>query len=133
MPVEFTEGATVLEAARAAGINIPTLCFLEHVQAIGACRVCLVEVEGAKALTASCVTPAVEGMNVRTNTKRVREARRTVVELLLSEHDGDCQTCERNNDCELQSLAFDLGIRDNPLRGRAGRGPYRRQHPRACA
>ncbi|MGB7568687.1 MAG: NADH-dependent [FeFe] hydrogenase, group A6 [Chitinivibrionales bacterium] len=111
MPVDFAEGATVLETARAAGIKIPTLCFLEHVQAIGACRVCLVEIEGAKALAASCVTPASEGMKVHTNTRRVREARRTVVELLLSEHDGDCQTCERNNDCELQTLAFELDIR----------------------
>ena len=74
------------------------------------CRVCIVEIEGAKALAASCIMPAGEGMKVFTNTKRVREARRMVVELLLSEHDGDCQTCNRNNDCELQSLANELGI-----------------------
>ena len=109
--VTVPDGATILDAAGQAGIKIPTLCYLEHVQAIGACRVCVVEVEGGKALAASCVTPATEGMNVHTNTRRVREARRTVVELLLSEHDGDCQTCERNNDCELQTLAFELDIR----------------------
>ena len=111
IPVTVPDGATILEAAGQAGIKIPTLCYLEHVQAIGACRVCVVEVEGGKALAASCGTPATEGMNVHTNTRRVREARRIVVELLLSEHDGDCQTCERNNDCELQTLAFELDIR----------------------
>ncbi len=111
IPTEVTEGMTILQAARAAGVNIPTLCYLEKVQAIGACRVCLVEIEGARDLAASCVMPVAEGMKIRTNTGRVREARRTVVELLLSEHEGDCQTCERNDDCELQALARELGIR----------------------
>jgi iron-only hydrogenase group A len=110
-PVEVPEGASVLEAAKLAGVKIPTLCYLENVQAVGACRVCLVEVEGAKTLIASCVMPAAEGMKVHTNTKRVRDARRAIVELLLSEHAGNCQTCDRNNDCELQSVAFDLGIK----------------------
>jgi iron-only hydrogenase group A len=108
--LEVPEGTTILEATRQAGIRIPTLCYLETVQAIGACRVCLVEVEGARTLLPSCVTPATEGMRVQTNTARVREARRTVVELLLSEHNGDCHTCKRNNDCELQHLANELGI-----------------------
>jgi iron-only hydrogenase group A len=102
----------VLEAARSLGKRIPTLCYLEGVQAIGACRVCLVEVEGAKTLVASCVMPVAEGMKVHTNTRRVREARRTVVELLLSDHDGDCQTCNRSADCEFQALASELGIRE---------------------
>lgn len=109
-PVEVPEGATVLEAARLAGVKVPTLCHLEGLPAIGACRVCVVEIEGARSLAASCAMPAAAGMKVFTNTKRVRDARRAVVELLLSEHDGDCQTCNRNNDCELQSLAYDLGI-----------------------
>jgi iron-only hydrogenase group A len=104
------EGTTILEAARQAGIRIPTLCYLEKVQAIGACRVCLVEVEKARSLAAACVMPATDGMKVFTNTARVREARRTVVELILSEHAGNCQTCVRNNDCELQLLANELGI-----------------------
>jgi iron-only hydrogenase group A len=108
--VTVPEGGTVLAAAKAAGVNIPTLCYLEGLDAIGACRVCVVEVEGAKSLVASCSMPATEGMKVHTNTPRVRKARRTVVELLLSEHDGDCQTCERNEDCELQEIASDLGI-----------------------
>jgi len=119
--VEAPEGTTVLEAAKMAGVKIPTLCYLEGVQAIGACRVCLVEVEGAKTLMASCVTPVTEGMKVHTNSRRVREARRTVVELLLSDHEGDCQTCERNDDCELQALARDLGIRDLTYPGEKSR------------
>jgi iron-only hydrogenase group A len=110
--VQVPDGTSVLEAADKAGIRIPTLCFLKDVQAIGACRVCLVEVEGAKTLVASCAMPASEGMKVKTNTARVRNGRRTVVELLLSEHDGDCQTCVRSEDCELQSLAREFGIKD---------------------
>ena len=109
--VTVPDGAMILDAARKAGITVPTLCFLEGVEPLGACRVCMVEVEGAKSLVAACSFPAGEGMKVHTTTKRVREARRTVVELLLSEHDGNCQTCERNEDCELQRLAYELGIR----------------------
>lgn len=115
--IEVPEGTTVLDAARKAGVKIPTLCYLESVQAIGACRVCLVEVEGAKTLAASCVLPVAEGMKVHTNTARVRDARRTVVELLLSEHDGNCQICDRNNDCELQAVAYDLGIKEIAYQG----------------
>jgi NADP-reducing hydrogenase subunit HndD len=110
--IEVPEGTTLLEAARQAGMHIPALCYLENLQAIGACRVCLVEVEGAKTLVPSCVTPASDGMVVHTNSQRVREARRLVVELILSDHGGDCQTCDRNGDCELQSLAQELGIRE---------------------
>jgi NADP-reducing hydrogenase subunit HndD len=112
VPVEVPAGATVLDAARKAGIEIPTLCYLEDVQSIGACRVCLVEIEGARTLVASCSMPAAEGMKVRTNTRRVRDSRRTVVELLLSEHEGDCQVCNRSADCELQGLARELGIKE---------------------
>lgn len=112
IPVEVPEGASILEAARKAGVKIPTLCYMKDVQAIGACRVCLVEVEGAKSLVASCVAPVAEGMKVKTNSPKARSARRTVVELLLSDHEGDCQTCDRNEDCELQELARDMGIRE---------------------
>jgi len=121
IPVEVPEGTTILEAARRVGVRIPTLCYLEGLQAIGACRVCLVEVEGAKTLVPSCVTPVSDGMKVKTNSRRVREARRTVVELLLSDHDGDCQTCERNDDCELQALARELGIKEVRYRGETSR------------
>lgn len=119
--VGVPEGATILDAARKAGIQVPTLCYLEKVQAIGACRVCLVEVEGAKTLIASCVAPAGEGMKVHTSSRRVREARRTVVELLLSDHAGDCRLCDRNGDCELQALARDLGIREVTYAGAKSR------------
>ena len=117
IPVEVPEGTSILHAARQVGINIPTLCYVERLQAIGACRVCVVEVEGAQNLAASCSMPVREGMNVFTNTARVRNARRTVVELLLSEHNGDCQTCDRNEDCELKALAAELGIREISFTG----------------
>jgi iron-only hydrogenase group A len=112
VPVEAPEGTTILHAAKQAGVRIPTMCFVEGLQAIGACRVCVVEVEGARNLVASCSMPVGQGMKVLTNTRRVRESRRAVVELLLSEHNGDCQTCDRNEDCELQGLAAELGIRE---------------------
>ncbi len=108
--VEVPEGTSVLNAARQAGVKVPTLCYLDEVQSIGACRVCLVEVEGAKTLVASCSQPAAEGMVVKTNSGKVRDGRQMVVELLLSEHDGDCQVCGRSADCELRNLANDLGI-----------------------
>ncbi len=108
--VEVPEGAMILDAARAAKVNIPTLCYLEGKAPLGACRVCVVEVKGGKALVASCATPAIEGMEIYTNTPRVRKARRTVVDFLLSEHDGNCQVCNRNDDCELQNVSRDLGI-----------------------
>ena len=111
-PIEVPEGTTVLEAARGNGVDIPTLCYLEDVQAIGACRLCMVEVEGARSLVPSCVAPVTPGMKVRTHTKRVREARKLVMELLMSDHAGDCKTCDRNEDCEFQALARRMGIRD---------------------
>ena len=110
--VETDGGSTILEVCRRAGVHIPTLCHLEGHPAIGACRVCLVEVEGAKALVPSCATPVSDGMKIQTASRRVREARRTVVELLLSEHEGECQYCDRAEGCELRELAFDLGIRE---------------------
>ena len=119
--VSVSPGSTILDAARQLGRKIPTLCYLEGVQAIGACRVCLVEVEGAKTLAPSCVTPATNGMKVHTNTRRVRDARRLVVELLLSDHDGDCQTCARNDDCELQAVARESGVREVSYPGEKSR------------
>ncbi len=110
--VEVPWGTTILNAARTVGIRIPSLCYLEGVHVVGGCRVCLVEVEGARTLAASCSMPVAEGMKVRTNTPRVRAARRMVVELLLSDHGGECQTCVRSNDCELQTVARDLDVRE---------------------
>ncbi|MBN1115834.1 MAG: iron hydrogenase small subunit [Bacteroidales bacterium] len=108
--VTVEDGKTILDAAKKAGIKIPTLCHVESQIPKGACRVCMVEVEGARNLVAGCTTPATNGMVVKTNTKTVRDARKFVIELLISEHCGDCKTCERNNDCELQAIAREMGI-----------------------
>ena len=110
IPVTVPAGTTVLEAARSAGFNIPSLCFLKDINEIGACRICVVEVKGAKSLVASCVYPVAEGMEVYTNTERVRKSRQLTLELILSNHRMDCLTCARNSHCELRQLAADLGI-----------------------
>ena len=108
--VTVPEGTTILEAAKKAGIKIPTLCYLKEINEVGACRVCLTEVEGARSLLASCVAPATDGMVVKTNTRKVRDARRSTVELILSNHNRDCLTCVRNRKCELQTVAEELDI-----------------------
>ena len=108
--VSVPEGSTVLEAAKIAGIDIPTLCFLKDINEIGACRVCVVEIKGARALQAACVYPVSEGLEVLTNSPRVMKARKSTVELILSNHDRSCLTCVRNRNCELQKLAEQLGI-----------------------
>ena len=110
--VPASAGMTVLEAATAAGISIPTLCFHPDLQPQGACRVCLVEIEGQRVLQPSCSFPATAGMVVQTHSAAVRKARRTVVELLLSDHPSDCTVCARCGTCELQALAEDLGLRE---------------------
>jgi iron-only hydrogenase group A len=115
--VEVPKSYTILEAAKSIGVDIPTLCFLKDINEVGACRVCVVEVEGAKSLQASCVHPVAEGMVVRTNSKKVRDARKSTVELILSNHNRECTTCVRNNNCELQSLAESLNIREIPYEG----------------
>lgn len=117
MTVTVPEGTMVLEAARQAGIHIPTLCHLKDVNAIGACRMCLVEVEGARALQASCVYPVGEGMVIHTHSPKVVQARRTVLQLLLSDHNRECTTCVRNRTCELQSLCEELGVDEVPYSG----------------
>lgn len=108
---------TVLQAARQAGIDIPTLCYLKDVNEIGACRMCLVEVKGARGLVTACVYPVNEGMEVFTNTERVRVARKTVLELTLSNHERKCLTCPRNQNCELQRLADELNVTDIAFEG----------------
>ncbi|MEW6032437.1 MAG: NADH-dependent [FeFe] hydrogenase, group A6 [Bacillota bacterium] len=117
VPAEVQAGTTILQAAEGLGIRIPTLCYLEGIHEVGACRVCVVEVVGAKALQAACVTPVTEGMTVLTNTPAVRRTRKTTVELLLSNHETDCPTCVRNLNCELQALAESMGIRENRFLG----------------
>ncbi len=115
--VTVPKGSTVLDAAKAAGVFIPTLCYLEGQRPLGACRICLVEIEGGRSLQASCATPATEGMVVRTNTKRVLDARRTVMELMLSAHNQECTICSRSLNCELQALAKRMGIQVNRYLG----------------
>ena len=110
IPVTVPAGTTVLEAARSAGFNIPSLCFLKDINEIGACRICVVEVKGARSLVASCVYPVSEGMEVYTNTEKVRKSRQLTLELILSNHRMDCLTCARNAHCELRQLASDLNI-----------------------
>ncbi len=136
--VQVEDGASVLEAAKKAGIHIPTLCYLPEVQAIGACRVCLVEVEGNKNLQASCTLPAAEGMVVKASSERVRKARKFSVEMLLSNHPFECLTCARNLNCELQSVAEELGIREVAFTGAKSGGviddasPSIRRDPNKC-
>ncbi len=120
--VQVPEGTMVLEAAKQAGVRIPTLCYLKDVNQIGACRMCLVEVEGGKALQASCVLPAAEGMKVHTHSKRVLNARRTVLELLISDHRRDCLSCPRNRVCELQALCDELGVDEKKYVGELHQG-----------
>ncbi len=108
-------GSTVLDAAKAAGVDVPTLCYHPDQAVKAVCRVCVVEIEGMRPLQASCAYPAAEGMVVKTNTARVREARRTVLELMLAHHPQDCLQCERNLNCELQELANRFGIRELPF------------------
>ncbi len=111
------ESFTVLEAAKQAGIDIPTLCYLKDINEVGACRMCVVELEGARALQASCVYPVYDGMVVNTKSKKVRDARKSTLELILSNHNRECTTCVRSEDCELQKLSKDLGINDIPYDG----------------
>ena len=113
-PVALPEGSKVIEAIFASGNYVPTLCGLEGINDIGACRVCVVEVEGIERLVPACNTPLEEGMVIRTDTPRVLEARRTNVSLLLSQHDVQCATCVRNGNCVLQNLAQELNILDVP-------------------
>lgn len=115
--LEVPADYTVLKAARQANINIPTLCFLDGINELGACRMCLVEIKGARSLQASCVYPVNEGIEVFTNTLKVRKSRKETLELILSNHDRSCLTCNRNQRCELQTLAQELGITDIPFVG----------------
>ena len=107
--VEAPQGSTILEAARLAHIDIPTLCYLKDINAIGACRVCVCEVKGARSYAAACVYPVTEGMEVFTNTPKIRAARKKTIELILSTHRRECLSCVRSGNCELQKLAQEYG------------------------
>ncbi len=107
---EVSADTTILDAARNAGINIPTLCYHKDLCVAGNCRVCVVEIAGQKRLSAACATPCQENMEIFTNTLKVRNARKHIIELLLSEHNADCTKCYKNGKCELQKLASDYKI-----------------------
>ena len=104
------KGSTILEAARAAGVEIPTLCYMKEKNEIGACRICVVEATGARGLVTACVYPVTEGMEINTNSPAVRAARKTTLELILSTHDKNCLSCSRSTNCELQQLCLEYGV-----------------------
>jgi NADH dehydrogenase/NADH:ubiquinone oxidoreductase subunit G len=109
-PVSGREGQTILEVARENGIDIPTLCYLENLPPVGACRLCVVEVEGSRTLVGSCHTPVTEGMVIHTHSPKVLETRKVLVELMLASHPDSCLVCDEANRCELRNIAADLGI-----------------------
>ena len=117
IPVSVPEGTTILEAAKMAHVNIPTLCYMKEINAIGACRLCVVEVKGARSFAAACVYPVAEGMEVFTNTPKIMQSRKTTLELILSDHRKDCLSCERNTRCELQKLSYEYGCDEHVFAG----------------
>jgi NADP-reducing hydrogenase subunit HndD len=127
--IQVPNNYTVLEAARFANIDIPTLCFLKDINEIGACRMCVVEVKGARSLQAACVYPVSEGLEIFTQTPKVREARKVTLELILSNHDKKCLTCVRSRNCELQKLTEDLNIKEIRFEGEMGKHPIDQLSP----
>ncbi len=117
MPMQVPADYTILQAAHEAGIRIPTLCYLKDINAIAACRLCLVEVKGARSNPAACVQQVAEGMEIKTNTPALRAARKTTLELILSNHRMDCLSCVRSTDCELQTLAREYGVDEKKYKG----------------
>ena len=115
--VSVPDGTTILEAARLAGINVPTLCYMKDLNQIGACRICVVEANEGRGFrtVASCVYPVTEGMEVRTNSVAVQKSRRTTLELLLSTHDRKCLSCVRSENCEFQKLCRDYGVEQEDI------------------
>ncbi len=112
MEYSVPKGSTILEAANIAGVRIPTLCYMKEINAIGACRMCLVEVKGARGMAAACVYPVTEGMEIFTNTPNVIESRKKTLQLMLSTHQKNCLSCVRSGNCEFQSLCTEYGIED---------------------
>ena len=115
--VSVPAGSTILEAARAAGVEIPTLCYMKEINAIGACRICVVEATGARGLVPACVYPVTEGMEIQTNTAKIQAARKMTLELILSTHDKKCLSCPRSTNCELQKLCNDYGVTASAFEG----------------
>ncbi len=129
IPVTVPAGTTVLEAARLAHIEIPTLCYLKDVACVGSCRMCLVEATGARGLVAACVYPVAEGMEVKTNTEKIRKSRKMTLELLLSKHKKKCLSCERNHNCELQRLSAEYNADEDYFEGETLANPIDESAP----
>jgi len=127
--VQAEAGMTIFEAARKAGLSIPHLCYRHDLTPTTSCRLCVVEVEGARTLVASCALPVAPKMVVRTDTQRVRDARKLVVELLLSDHPYDCMTCEKSGSCKLEKYAYEFGIRKTRFQGEKHEYPLRAVNP----
>ncbi len=117
IPVTVNEGTTIMEAADQIGHHVPRLCYHPHISTEGACRICVVEVEGRPSYIPSCATPLTEGMVIKTNSPELHQIRRDLVELMLNNHPSSCLTCERDGNCELQNLAYKLGVRDRLFEG----------------
>ena len=115
--VSVPKGSTILEAARVAGVEIPTLCYMKEINEIGACRICVVEATGARGLVTACVFPVAEGMEIQTNSPKVRAARKTTLEMILSTHDKRCLSCARSTNCELQKLCLEYGVDSTAFAG----------------
>ena len=127
--ISVPEGTTIMKAAASAGIIIPHLCYLEGINEISACKVCVVEVQGKVKLVTACNNPVEEGMVLFTNSPKVRSVRRTNVELILSQHNSNCATCVRSGNCNLQKLSNDLGILDIPYKKEIMEMPWNREFP----
>lgn len=127
--ISVPQGSTILEAARELGIEIPTLCFMKKKNEIGACRICVVEVKGAKTLVTACVMPVSEGMDILTNSERVINARKQIIELILSNHNCSCLSCDRSENCELQTLARNYGVDMNKFEGQKTEAIYDESSP----
>ncbi|OGT08189.1 MAG: ferredoxin [Gammaproteobacteria bacterium GWE2_37_16] len=121
--ITVTEGTTVMDAAEKIGIHIPRLCYHPRLSLEGSCRVCIVKVKGIDSFVTSCCTTVSEGMEVQTNSPEIRQARRDIVELLVDNHPRECQTCERDAHCELQNLAYSMGVRERLFEGKRKRHP----------
>lgn len=129
LTVQVPEGTSVLDAARSVGINIPALCHDPDLTPVGACRLCVVEVERMRNLPASCVTICTEGMVIRTNTPQIIEARKTILELLVANHPLDCLTCEKSGDCLLQEYCYDYGVKSEVFKGEQHDYPLEDDNP----
>lgn len=127
--IEVPEGSTIMDAANSAGIPIPKLCFLKDINEIGACRVCVVEIEGREKLVTSCNNKVEEGMIVYTNSPKVRRNRKKTVEMILSQHNSNCVTCARNRNCSLQTITRDLNILDVPYEKELTPLPWNKNFP----